>query len=421
MVTCSKDGFVQYANIIDDNSSGVDATIHKITTNNNNTNINNTAFGNGALKKLQFGFNNTALGYNAGNNLIQGSNNIYIGNTGKSNEINTIRIGNSTDHTDAIISSNSINLQTNSLLLNGNDGNLSQVISVGETGSPEWRDELVVKNNNIRAGTNVFDNLTTNSSTPYIYVCGNYLSTLTLTDFYNNTQSTFPFSGVTGVPSTADTFLIKYSDNGNYIWGTRIGGSLNEQPSMFVLDTNNNVYVYGVYNSSTLNIPTIASFSGGSNDTYLIKYNDNGDVLWANNVGGAGGDLSKKMVVDMSNNIYITGIYNSSQVNIQDAEGFNGLLTNPGTNYSTYLIKYDSNGSIQWSNRIGGVGISENPNVSIDSSNNVYLHGNYTGTITINGQFGSAIVIGSSGGIDAYIVKFNSNGNMDWTNRINGF
>jgi len=95
MVTCSKDGFVQYANIIDDNSSGLDATIHKITT--NNINNNNTAFGNGALQNLVSGNNNNiALGYNAGNSLIHGSNNIYIGNTGNSYESNIIRIGNNT-------------------------------------------------------------------------------------------------------------------------------------------------------------------------------------------------------------------------------------------------------------------------------------------------------------------------------------
>jgi hypothetical protein len=404
-------GNVQWSSNID---SGTDGTVFvNSIANIKNNNDNNAALGNGALAKLKHGYNNISLGYNAGNNLITGYNNIYIGNTGKTYDNNTIRIGNSADHTNAVItSSNSINLNANSLLLRGSSGARGQVLSVSTTGSPEWRDmDLIVKNNNIGAGTNVFNNLTSNSSTPYIYVCGNYVSALTLRDFNNNIQTTLGFSGGN------DTYLIKYNDNGKYIWGTRIAGVSNEQSSMFAIDTYNNTYLYGYYNSSTINIP-ITGYSGG-NDTYLIKYNDNGDVLWVNNVGGGSDDFSKKIIIDSSNNIYVTGIYNSSQLIIHDTTVVDGSITNYGINYNTYLIKYNSNGNIQWTNRIGGTGVCESPNVFIDSLNNVYLCGNYTFPISITGQNGSTI-LGNTGNNDTYIVKYNSIGNIQWTNRING-
>ncbi len=67
----------------------------------NTTGINNTASGVNALF-LSTGKDNTAIGHNAGSTLITGDNNIYVGNSGKSEESDTIRIGNS-DHTIAFI------------------------------------------------------------------------------------------------------------------------------------------------------------------------------------------------------------------------------------------------------------------------------------------------------------------------------
>ncbi len=68
----------------------------------NTTGINNTASGVNALFFNSTGKDNTAIGHNAGSSLITGDNNIYVGNSGKSEESNTIRIGNS-DHTIAFI------------------------------------------------------------------------------------------------------------------------------------------------------------------------------------------------------------------------------------------------------------------------------------------------------------------------------
>ena len=68
----------------------------------NTTGINNTASGVNALFSNSTGKDNTAIGHNAGSSLVTGDNNIYVGNSGKSEESNTIRIGNS-DHTIAFI------------------------------------------------------------------------------------------------------------------------------------------------------------------------------------------------------------------------------------------------------------------------------------------------------------------------------
>ena len=68
----------------------------------NTTGSYNTASGAAALFSNSTGKDNTAIGHNAGSSLVTGDNNIYVGNSGKSEESNTIRIGNA-DHTIAFI------------------------------------------------------------------------------------------------------------------------------------------------------------------------------------------------------------------------------------------------------------------------------------------------------------------------------
>ena len=63
----------------------------------------NIAIGEGALANNTSGAFNIAIGAGAGTNISTGSNNIYMGNAGFNNESNTIRIGNGSVHTLAIM------------------------------------------------------------------------------------------------------------------------------------------------------------------------------------------------------------------------------------------------------------------------------------------------------------------------------
>jgi hypothetical protein len=420
VVRCSKNGFVQYASIIDDVSDSSN-TIHKITTNNNNT--NNTAFGNGALQKLVSGNNNNiALGYNAGNNLIYGSNNIYIGNTGNSYDNNTIRIGNSTDHTDAVITStNSINLQTNSLLLNGNDGTTGQVLSLGASGYPEWRttNELVVKNTNIGVGTNVFNKLTS-TNLSYIYVIGSFLSEI----------NTWPLN-LTSTNNYEKTFVIKYNDRGDVIWANKIEGVMSNVPLNLVLDNSNNIYVSGFYDApitiSGQSGSTISLSNSGTEtyDCFIVKYNDSGNILWANKLGGNLYDVPLKMVVDSLNNVYVTGYYQSNLFNISDTNGTITLGNSGSGTEDGFVVKYNSNGTILWASKISGTLDDRGSDLSIDSLNNIYVTGYYaSNSITINRVTGpsSTITLTNSGSatLNTFIIKYDTNGNIIWVNIIGG-
>jgi hypothetical protein len=431
MVTCSKDGFVQYANIIDDNSNSTAATIHKITTNNNNT--NNTSFGNYSLSNLSTGDNNIALGYNAGNNLIIGSNNIYIGNTGNQYESNTIRIGNDTDHNDAIIASTNINLQTTSLLMNGVTGTTGQVVSVSSSGSPEWRDtyELVVKGTNIGAGTNVLDNINYLYTSQYI-VGGYTAGPLTIYNSDGNTSTTLPL--VTNSPAS-NNYIVKYT-NGIAQWASFVntkdsGGII--IPCISV-DSSNNTYVTSTFTSNVnaYNAPgntyTVSLNWTTGTESYIVKYNDNGIAQWATKLNPSIVYINS-VIVDNNDNIVVTGTYNANSLIIYDAPGNTSHLSSMSKNgsYDIFIIKYNSDGYALWAKHIGypSLSVSQINYAAIDNLNNIIVTGIYdtAGLTMFNDNTNTASTKSlinpntTTNRLSLFIVKYNDTAAM-WATQI---
>lgn len=69
--------------------------------------------------------------------------------------------------------------------------------------------------------------------------------------------------------------------------------------------------------------------SNGSFDVFVAKYNPNGQYLWAKIAGGTGTDVGRSLVVDSNNDVYVTGDYNSPTINFNAGQAAN-LQTNKG-------------------------------------------------------------------------------------------
>ncbi|MCK4700100.1 MAG: SBBP repeat-containing protein, partial [Bacteroidales bacterium] len=75
-----------------------------------------------------------------------------------------------------------------------------------------------------------------------------------------------------------------------------------------------NIYIAGVwkkdlsaYFPGNSNLSTDFSISYGGDDGLVVKYDQNGTILWAFKIGGAGDDEASAITLDSSGNIYITG------------------------------------------------------------------------------------------------------------------
>ncbi len=77
------------------------------------------------------------------------------------------------------------------------------------------------------------------------------------------------------------------------------------------------------------------------------------------------------------------------------------------------IIKTDKIGNILWIKQIGGAQIDDPKNVYIDKYNNIFITGSFEGSV----NFGSS-TIASSDGIDAFVAKYDKDGNEIWAKNI---
>ena len=102
--------------------------------------------------------------------------------------------------------------------------------------------------------------------------------------------------------------------------------------------------------------------------------------------------------MDSSNNIYVTGTTGG------------GLDGNTGLGGADiFLVKYNSSGTKQWTQQLGSSSNEFARDVTIDSTDNIYVTG-FTG----GGLDGNT----NSGSEDLYLVKYNSSGTKQWIQQL---
>ena len=113
-----------------------------------------------------------------------------------------------------------------------------------------------------------------------------------------------------------DMFVVKYDTSGNVIWAKGAGSTLNDSGSSITTDVFNNVYVTGWFNSFSITFGTTILNNAGFDDIFIVKYDSSGNVLWANREGSNGNDRSHSTTTDSLGNVFITGIFQSSSIAI---------------------------------------------------------------------------------------------------------
>ncbi|MBK6410189.1 MAG: SBBP repeat-containing protein [Flavobacteriales bacterium] len=205
-----------------------------------------------------------------------------------------------------------------------------------------------------------------------------------------------------------DAFLVKFDASGVRLWATYYGGGLEDGGYSCAVDGSGNVYLAGYTKSTT----AIASGGhqgtlGGDQDAFLVKFNASGVRQWGTYYGGTAYEFGACCTVDGSGNVYLAGSTSSST-----AIASGGHQNTYNGNYDAFLVKFDPAGVRQWGTYYGGTN-GENGNAcAVDGSGNVYLAGqtNSTGSIAASGHQGS---FGGGTG-DGFLVKFNSSGTQQW-------
>ncbi|MEO9533836.1 MAG: gliding motility-associated C-terminal domain-containing protein [Crocinitomicaceae bacterium] len=185
-------------------------------------------------------------------------------------------------------------------------------------------------------------------------------------------------------------------------WLDAFGGFTNEEIIDVAVDPSGNIISVG-YISGTLNPGTGNVSTNGNTDIFVIKTDEDGDVLWAVNAGGTGPDRGEGICVDAAGDIYITGYYHTSATF--------GIINVAGQNREAFVAKIDAAGTFQWVTSMGGEFGDAGFGVQVDNAGNVYATGEYIG----NGVFGSDVFASLNGSYDVFVTKLDPTGAFIWT------
>lgn len=128
--------------------------------------------------------------------------------------------------------------------------------------------------------------------------------------------------------------------------------------------------------------------------------------------------------LDGLGNIYTAGHFQDS-IDLDPTEKEQWVVASdikasfPGTN--GFIQKFDKEGGVLWSKHIGiiqgGLRISS---LAFDNDNNVIVSGDFCGEIVVNEDTDNETIISARGVRDVFILKFDSSGNLIWSEAIGG-
>ncbi len=203
-------------------------------------------------------------------------------------------------------------------------------------------------------------------------------------------------------------------------WAKGIGGSLSDEGQRVATDGSGNVYVTGYFYSSTIDFNPGGSGGSltnvGTCDIFLAKYDTQGGLLWAKNMGGSRDDRGYGVAVDGSGNVYVTGQFLSDTADFNRG-GSGGKLINAG-GYDVFLAKYDTGGSFLWAKSMGGDGEDYGYDVTADESGNVYLTGYFFSKKAEFNPGSNGGTLTNVGGADIFLAKYDAGGSFLWVKGI---
>ncbi len=249
-----------------------------------------------------------------------------------------------------------------------------------------------------------------------------------VTGVFNSTVDFDPGTGTHDLTSVGeyDIFILKLDSSGNFLWAKSIGGPFTEYGNSIVLDAWGNIYITGWFNSSVDFDPgsgTNFLISQGNMDVYIAKFDNDGNFVWAKNMGGSGFDYGYAIDVDLAGYLYIIGKFQNT-VDFDPGTGVSNLTSNGG--YDIFVSKFDTSGNFIWVKGIGGTATDQGNSIKADGNGNIYTTGFFQATVDFDPNAGkyelSAIPAISTflQGQDIFVSKLDSSGNFFWAVSIGG-
>lgn len=192
-------------------------------------------------------------------------------------------------------------------------------------------------------------------------------------------------------------FFAKYSPQGQFINATMIGGSGFEIGKAIAVDLQDNIYITGDFRGVVDFDPSGSTHfvtSSGIRDIFVAKYTTQGELVWANKIGGTGDDQATAITLDNNNEVFVAGYFNGSMT-LSNLKTF----TSAG-NTDIILARYNSDGLLKYAVCYGGGNGDEAIGLIANNAGDIYNIGWIQGV----SNFGNT-TLNSAGDRDIYLAK----------------
>ncbi len=251
-------------------------------------------------------------------------------------------------------------------------------------------------------------------------------------------------------------------------WATDGGGKEIDSGVKVAMDSDGHL-ITGLLFSDTLTLDGEIFISMGGFDVLIVKYNDQGEVIWAKQLSGSSDIYLLSLTVDKDNNIYILG---SLRADADLDPGSGELMINSAGPRNTFFAKYTTDGNIVWGYLFESTGFdfaysivvsetsvyvgaaSENEidfdfsaseyivrpaktyiakytldaeliwvityeadspgALALDSEENIYVTGVISQIADLDPNPSTTTLVGHNGGRDIYLAKYDSSGSFIW-------
>ncbi len=195
-----------------------------------------------------------------------------------------------------------------------------------------------------------------------------------------------------------DYWAIKLNASGDKQWSRFYGGTFTDTPYDVIQTDDNGYIIVGSSDSDDVDIKN----NKGSYDFWIVKISDVGDLTWEKSFGGSEIDEARGIVKTSDDNYLIVGDTRSNDLDVSTNNGAADL----------WIIKISPTGTLIWEKTLGGSSFDVGRSIRKTQDNGFIVSGNSRSS---NGD-----LINNNGQNDAWVIKLDSNANLEWQKTVGG-
>lgn len=195
-----------------------------------------------------------------------------------------------------------------------------------------------------------------------------------------------------------DVWVVKLDAMGAFLWSGCLGGSGSDAASSVVQTADGGYAVLG----NTFSTDGDVTANHGAADIWLVKLDASGGIEWQRSYGGADEEYSGSIALTDDGGFVLTGNSGSADGDVSGNHG----------GQDVWVAKLDGTGGVEWQGSFGGTDNDHGFSVSQAADGGYLVAGS---TVSNDGD-----VSGAHGGIDAWVFKLDANGDLQWQRALGG-